>query len=146
LRQAALAHPFFTVGHSTWSIADFVALLQEGEVELVADVRTVPRSRRNPQYDRDLLPVTLASFELGYMQVPELGGLRKHSLIPPTVNSFWENESFHNSDYAMSSEFPGGPAEAPQGRARAALRHHVCRGRVVAVPSPDHRRLPHCCR
>jgi uncharacterized protein (DUF488 family) len=104
-----LALPFFTIGHATRSIADFVALLDEAVIELVADVRTVPRSRRNPQYNRDLLPVTLASFELGYMHVPELGGLRKHSLIPPTVNSFWENESFHNyADYAMSSEFREG--------------------------------------
>jgi uncharacterized protein (DUF488 family) len=69
-----LAHPFFTVGHATRSIADFVALLQEAEVELVADVRTVPRSRRNPQYNRDVLPTSLASFDLGYMHVPELEG------------------------------------------------------------------------
>jgi uncharacterized protein (DUF488 family) len=104
-----LAHPFFTVGHSTRSIADFVALLQEAEVKLVADVRMVPRSRRNPQYNRDVLPATLASFDLSYMHVPELGGLRKQSLVPPVVNGFWENQSFHNyADYAMSSEFRQG--------------------------------------
>jgi|RhiMetdeSRZDD1v2_1073273.scaffolds.fasta_scaffold687624_2 uncharacterized protein (DUF488 family) len=108
-RQAPLAHLFFTIGHATRSIADFVALLQEAEVELVADVRTVPRSRRNPQYNRDVLPTSLASFDLGYMHVPELGGLRKHSPVPRAVNSFWENESFHNyADYAMSSEFREG--------------------------------------
>ena len=101
-RQAPLAHPFFTIGHATRSIADFVALLQEAEIELVADVRTVPRSRRNPQYNRDVLPTSLASFDLGYMHVPELGGLRKHSPVPRAVNSFWENESFHNyADYLL---------------------------------------------
>src|SRR4029079_153971 len=108
-RRTPVAHHFVTVWHSTRSIADFVALLQEAEVKLVADVRMVPRSRRNPQYNRAVLPATLASFDLSYMHVPELGGLRKQSLVPPVVNGFWENQSFHNyADYAMSSEFRQG--------------------------------------
>jgi uncharacterized protein (DUF488 family) len=103
------AQPFFTIGHATRPIAEFVALLEEAEVKLVADVRTVPRSRRNPQYDRDVLPATLASFDVGYMHIAELGGLRKRSLVSPAVNGFWENESFHNyADYAMGSDFREG--------------------------------------
>ena len=52
-------NPFFTVGHSTHTINEFVALLRAVDVELVADVRTIPRSRTNPQYNRDVLPTTL---------------------------------------------------------------------------------------
>ena len=52
--------PFCTIGHSTRSIADFVALLRAGEVALVADIRTIPRSRTNPQYNSDSLPGTLS--------------------------------------------------------------------------------------
>jgi uncharacterized protein (DUF488 family) len=74
-------NPFFTVGHSTHTIEEFVALLRTAEVELVADVRTVPRSRTNPQYNRDVLPKTLKPFNLGYMHIPELGGLRSRSSV-----------------------------------------------------------------
>jgi uncharacterized protein (DUF488 family) len=101
-----MANPFFTVGHSTHATAEFVALLTDNDVELVADVRTVPRSRKNPQYNRDVLPATLRAFKLDYIHIPELGGLRSHGPVPPMVNSFWQNERFHNyADYAMSEEF-----------------------------------------
>jgi hypothetical protein len=104
-----MANPFFTVGHSTHAIEGFVTLLTDLDVELVADVRTVPRSRKNPQYNRDVLPTTLSAFKLGYLHLPELGGLRGHSPIPPNVNGFWQNASFHNyADYAMSDEFRAG--------------------------------------
>ena len=102
--------PFHTIGHSTRSIDEFVALLREAEVALVVDVRTVPRSRTNPQYNRDALPGTLAPFAIGYEHVAALGGLRgKKRDVPPAINGFWENDSFHNyADYAMSEEFRRG--------------------------------------
>jgi hypothetical protein len=104
-----MANPFFTVGHSTHAIEEFVALLTDLDVELVADVRTVPRSRKNPQYNRDVLSTTLRAFKLDYIHIPELGGLRSHRPVPPEVNGFWQNESFHNyADYAMSEEFRAG--------------------------------------
>jgi uncharacterized protein (DUF488 family) len=104
-----MANPFFTVGHSTHAIEVFVTLLRDLEVEAVADVRTVPRSRKNPQFNRDVLSRTLGAFELDYTHIPELGGLRTHRPVPPTVNGFWQNESFHNyADYAMSDEFQAG--------------------------------------
>jgi uncharacterized protein (DUF488 family) len=101
-----MANPFFTVGHSTHAIEEFVALLTDIDVELVADVRAVPRSGKNPQYNRDVLSTTLRTFKLDYMHIPELGGLRSRRPVLPTVNGFWQNERFHNyADYAMSEEF-----------------------------------------
>jgi len=56
-----MANPFFTIGHSTHPIEEFAALLAAAEVKLVVDVRTVPRSRKNPQFNRDALPASLAA-------------------------------------------------------------------------------------
>src|SRR5581483_9317690 len=108
-----MAHPFFTIGHSTRSIDDFVELLREAGVQLVVDVRTVPRSRTNPQYNADVLPGTLTAFQIDYVHMAALGGLRGHARdIPPSVNDFWDNQSFHNyADYAMSDAFRAGLAE-----------------------------------
>jgi hypothetical protein len=69
----------------------------------------VPRSRKNPQYNRDVLPAMLKPFDVGYIHIPELGGLRRRSTVSPRVNGFWTNESFHNyADYAMGGEFRAG--------------------------------------
>ncbi len=105
-----MALPFYTIGHSTRSIEDFVALLREAEVRLVVDVRTVPRSRMNPQYNTDVLPATLKPFGIGYVHIAALGGLRgKARAVDREVNAFWENDSFHNyADYAMSEAFRAG--------------------------------------
>lgn len=113
-------NPFFTVGHSTHTIEEFVALLRAADVELVADVRTVPRSRTNSQYNRDVLPTTLKPLNLSYMHIPELGGLRSRTSIAPDVNGFWRNESFHNyADYAMGDGFRSGLCKLRQaGQAR----------------------------
>lgn len=104
--------PFCTIGHSTRSIEEFVGMLQHAGANWVVDVRTVPRSRTNPQYDRDALPRSLAPFGIGYEHVATLGGLRgKHSGVPRDVNAFWQNESFHNyADHAMGEDFHAGLA------------------------------------
>ena len=102
-------NPFFTVGHSTHTVDAFVALLRAVDVELVVDVRTIPRSRTNPHYNRDVLPATLKPFNLDYIHIPELGGLRSRRSVARAVNGFWQNESFHNyADYAMCEEFRSG--------------------------------------
>ena len=82
-------------------------MLRAGAVQLVVDVRTVPRSRTNPQYDFDVLAGELAPFQVGYERIAELGGLRGRSKeVAPEVNGFWENQSFHNyADYALSDDF-----------------------------------------
>ena len=105
-----MAQPFYTIGHSTRSLPDFVSLLQSAGVTFVADVRTVPRSRTNPQYNQDVLPPALAAIEIGYEHIRSLGGLRSRMRgVLPEVNAFWENESFHNyADYAMGEDFRRG--------------------------------------
>jgi uncharacterized protein (DUF488 family) len=105
-----MENPFFTIGHSKRPFSEFVSLLEEAQIQLVGDVRTVPRSRANPQYDRSVLPKSLKEFQIGYEHFPELGGLRgKSANIAESVNALWRNPSFHNyADYAMGEEFQGG--------------------------------------
>lgn len=71
-----MAYPFYTVGHGTRQVSEFVELLQSVEVTFVTDVRTVPRSRTNPQYNHDLLLQALAQLRIGYEHVAALGGQR----------------------------------------------------------------------
>lgn len=102
--------PFFTIGHSTRSIPDFVELLRAGEVAMVVDIRTVPRSRTNPQYNEEALGGALAEYQIGHTRIASLGGLRKRACeVPADVNGWWENRSFHNyADHALSDEFRAG--------------------------------------
>jgi uncharacterized protein (DUF488 family) len=108
-----MPYPFYTIGHSTRSTEEFVALLAAAEVKLLVDVRTVPRSRTNRQFNRDVLPSSLATGGVAYEHMPALGGLRgTQPDAPPEVNAFWDNASFHNyADYAMSEEFRSGLEE-----------------------------------
>ena len=105
-----MANPFFTIGHSTHPLDEFIALLQSADVTFVVDVRTVPRSRTNPQYNTDVLPPALLQAHIGYEHMAALGGLRgRQRVVPADVNGFWENKSFHNyADYAMSDAFARG--------------------------------------
>jgi len=102
--------PFFTIGHSNRSLEELVALLREPGVDRVVDIRTVPRSRANPQFNMDTLPEALADFDISYEHVAALGGLRsKDRNLARDVNGFWTNESFHNyADYALSAQFRAG--------------------------------------
>jgi uncharacterized protein (DUF488 family) len=103
---------FFTIGHSTRPIDEFLCLLADADVRLVVDVRTVPRSRANPQYATDALRNALHEAQIGYQHIAALGGLRgRKPDIPAEVNGFWQNRSFHNyADYALSAEFRAGLA------------------------------------
>ena len=102
--------PFHTIGHSNRALEDFVELLRIAQITAVADIRTVPKSRTNPQYNKDALPESLAAFQVAYEHIAELGGLRgKAKTVPPELNGFWENQSFHNyADYALSEPFRSG--------------------------------------
>jgi uncharacterized protein (DUF488 family) len=102
--------PFFTIGHSTRSLEDFVGLLREARVDRIVDIRRLPKSRTNPQFDKDRLAEALAAFGMSYEHVAALGGLRgKGGSVPRDVNGLWTNESFHNyADYALSAQFRAG--------------------------------------
>jgi uncharacterized protein (DUF488 family) len=102
--------PFFTIGHSNRSLDDFVELLIEPKVERLVDIRKIPRSRSNPQFNKDTLPEALAACGISYEHVAALGGLRgRAGDSPQDVNGFWTNESFHNyADYALSPQFHAG--------------------------------------
>jgi uncharacterized protein (DUF488 family) len=102
--------PFFTIGHSNRNLEEFIELLRGPHVDRVVDIRKVPRSRSNPQFNKDTLPGALAAFDVSYEHIAALGGLRgKARSLPPDVNGFWANESFHNyADYALSAEFHAG--------------------------------------
>jgi uncharacterized protein (DUF488 family) len=107
-----MTYPFYTIGHATRPIGEFIDLLQGVGITLLVDVRTVPRSRANPQYNQHALAQSLATFHIGYEHVASLGGLRSRNRdMPPDVNAFWRNESFHNyADYAMGDTFQAGLA------------------------------------
>ncbi|CAO3298766.1 DUF488 family protein [Stenotrophomonas maltophilia] len=102
--------PFFTIGHSDRSLDTFAGLLKQADVTHVADIRKMPRSRANPQFNEDSLVNWLATLGIGYEHIAALGGLRAKTVqVPADVNGFWINRSFHNyADYALSSHFNDG--------------------------------------
>jgi uncharacterized protein (DUF488 family) len=108
----AIANPYFTIGHGTRSLSEFVDLLRESAVDLVVDVRSMPRSRTNPQFNEETFPGGLAPWQIGYEHVAELGGLRgKQRLVQPSPNGLWRVRSFQNyADYAMTDSFGVGLA------------------------------------
>ena len=100
----------YTVGHSTRSAEELVELLRAHDVQTLVDIRTVPRSRTNPQFNRDTLPKTLAQEDLRYVHLPRLGGLRKAREDSP--NGAWRNRSFRGyADYMLTEEFAQGMEE-----------------------------------
>jgi uncharacterized protein (DUF488 family) len=93
-----------TVGHSTRTLAEFIRLLQVHDVSRVVDVRTVPRSRHNPQFNKASLPSALKKAGLGYTHMPGLGGLRHAKR--DSINIGWRNISFRGfADYMQTPEF-----------------------------------------
>ena len=93
-----------TVGHSTRTIEEFIGLLKAYAVTCLVDVRTVPRSRHNPQFNRASLPDSLTKAGLGYVHMPGLGGLRHAK--PDSINVGWRNASFRGyADYMQTPEF-----------------------------------------
>ncbi len=94
----------FTIGHSTRTLEEFVSLLKSYGVEKVVDVRTIPRSRHNPQFNMDTLAIFLRKKGIRYLHMKGLGGLR-HAL-KDSLNNGWLNSSFRGfADYMQSEEF-----------------------------------------
>lgn len=93
-----------TIGHSTHSLEEFIGLLQTNDVLHVLDVRSIPRSRHNPQFNVDVLPVSLHTVDIHYTHLPGLGGLRRTR--PDSPNGGWRNVSFRGyADYMQTPEF-----------------------------------------
>lgn len=100
----------FTVGHGTRSLEEFTRLLGAAGVEFLADIRTVPRSRHNPQFEHEALARCLPPRGVCYLHLPGLGGLRK--TMPDSPNTGWRNASFRGyADYMQTSAFEGALAE-----------------------------------
>lgn len=114
---------FFTIGHSTRTIIEFVDLLQESGINLVVDVRSIPRSRTNPQFNQETLPAALAPWQIGYEHIAELGGRRgKSRSTEPSPNPYWRVRGFRNyADYALTAPFAAG-----LGRLRKRGGQHRC--------------------
>ena len=100
----------YTIGHSTRPIGEVGALLAESGIQLVVDVRAIPRSRTNPQFNREVLPASHGEIGVAYEHIAELGGRRRRPRdAPPSPNTFSHNESFRNyADYAASDAFKAG--------------------------------------
>ncbi len=96
-----------TIGHSTRDLETFLRLLQAQAVTRIVDVRTIPKSRHNPQFNKETLPAALRTVGIAYQHMGELGGLR-HPL-PNSPNQAWRNVSFRGfADYMQTSEFGEG--------------------------------------
>ena len=104
--------PIFTIGHSTRSLAELVALLRQVDVTLLVDVRSIPRSRTTPQFNADALPGPLADAGIDYRHLAALGGRRhRHKDAAPSHNAYWRVTAFRNyADYAETAPFHTGLA------------------------------------
>jgi uncharacterized protein (DUF488 family) len=102
--------PIFTIGHSTRTVPELIELLRQVSIDLLVDVRSVPRSRANPQFNADVLPTRLAAAGIGYRHLAALGGLRgRQKDAAPSQNTLWRNEAFRNyADYAATEAFRSG--------------------------------------
>jgi uncharacterized protein (DUF488 family) len=94
----------WTIGHSTRPIEEFIAMLTAHRVQKLVDVRTVPRSRHVPQFNKDALPQPLRAAGIHYLHMPSLGGLRRPR--PDSPNTGWRNAGFRGyADYMQTPEF-----------------------------------------
>lgn len=135
-RQPGKVPSLFTIGHSTRSLDELVDLVRGHEIATLVDVRTVPRSRFNPQFNRDRLEKDLREAGLEYIHFPSLGGLRKPR--PDSVNNAWKNASFRGfADYMGTSEFDLGVSELVE-KSRMQTTAIMC---AEAVPWRCHRSL-----
>ena len=103
----------FTIGHSTRTVEEFVALLQQVAVDYLVDVRAIPQSRKNPQFNSVKLLTALSLVGIEYRHIAALGGLRRRPTDKAKPSDgFWRNRSFQNyADYAETSAFQSGLIE-----------------------------------
>ncbi|MFA5039107.1 MAG: DUF488 domain-containing protein [Candidatus Omnitrophota bacterium] len=100
----------YTIGHGTRPLEEFGKVLQAHGIQRLVDIRTIPRSRHNPQFNKDSFPKELKKLKISYRHMPELGGLRKAK--KDSVNLAWKNASFRGfADYMQTEDFERGLAE-----------------------------------
>jgi uncharacterized protein (DUF488 family) len=134
--QSGFQPKVLTIGHSTRPIETFIGMLQAHDVKRLADVRTIPKSRNNPQFNRDVLADSLRIVGISYMEMKNLGGLR-HAR-PDSANTGWRNASFRGyADYMQTPEF----AAALERLIAAAEQAMVAIMCAEAVPWRCHRSL-----
>lgn len=126
----------YTIGHSTRTIEEFIELLNLSDIKQLVDIRTIPKSRHNPQYGNENLEKSLSAAGIRYIYLKELGGLRPK--IKNSENEGWRNLSFRNyADYMQTSEFNDGIEKLIQ-IAKNATTAILC---AEAVPWRCHRSL-----
>jgi uncharacterized protein (DUF488 family) len=126
----------FTIGHSTRPIGEFVDLLRAHAIRQLIDIRTIPKSRRNPQFNSDALAASLAAAKIRYVHMKDLGGLRHPKR--DSINLGWRNASFRGyADYMQTPEFAAALDRAIR-LAEAAPTALMC---AEAVPWRCHRSL-----
>ncbi len=131
-----MATTIYTIGHSTRPIEEFIELLKAQSVARLVDIRTIPRSRHNPQYEKDALAKDLQDAGINYLYMKQLGGLRSSTKDSP--NTAWRNKSFRNyADHMQTAEFAEGVEELV-GLAKGDTTAIMC---AEAVPWRCHRSL-----
>ena len=103
----------YTIGHSTRPIEEFIDLLKSHDITQLVDIRTIPKSRHNPQYGQEMLQQSLEEAGIAYVYLKALGGLRSSS--KDSINDAWRNKSFRNyADYMQTDDFAAGVEELLQ--------------------------------
>ena len=126
----------YTLGHSTRTVERLVKILEKYEIQIVADIRTVPRSRTNPQFNKDSLPIFLKQRCINYSHVKSLGGLRHPSKV--SKNLGWINKSFRGyADHMQTEEFEHGIRDLLESASEA----RIAIMSAEALPWRCHRRL-----
>jgi uncharacterized protein (DUF488 family) len=126
----------YTIGHSTRPIDELIAMLRQHGISTLVDIRTLPQSRRHPQFGQQNLRASLESTGIGYLHMKGLGGLRKPD--PYSLNRAWRNEAFRGyADYMQTEEFARCVAELIEVAAQA-LTAIMC---AEAAPVHCHRLL-----
>jgi len=134
--MTVLCGPVLTIGHSTRPIEEFLEMLKSHGVQQVVDVRTIPRSSHNPQFNQETLASSLRASKIEYLHIKALGGLRKAR--PDSVNEGWRNLSFRGfADYMQTADFLRGMEQLLQ----AALSAKVALMCAEALPWRCHRSL-----
>ena len=131
----------YSIGHSTRPIDGFIALLKAHGVTRLADIRSMPRSRRHPHFSIDSLSVSLPAAGIAYRHFPGLGGLRKPRR--DSRNTAWRHAGFRGyADYMETPAFEASLTSLTEYASDGRRRDDVRGGRLVAMPSPAGRRRP----